>query len=459
MHNSAAAYGVAYQSGIRQPAYPAFVVPTRHSARGVIVLLALFLLPVSLIPSTWGTFFHIPLLPYIWWTENVLLLFALLVIAYKFLTGSRICTSTFRWLVAPMMLLGLWQTVSLIWNQRDAGMRLYSFSQSLLMCAAVISATILASGMSTIERLRLARRLVWVVGGIMAVYMGLSLVFPNWRPSYDWVDPSSKGLSFIRMFGPLGTSTTLNFALLPLLGISVGMMFLPHTWKPVWALAALFFSSCIVLTGSRGGLVSFVAFCVLLLPAVRIRSMMFLVPISVIIAFVILLFGIPERFQNLQDRSRFDTYETALRAWSVNPQTMLFGTGHGALYSKLNDDSLRYINGEDRWYLLEDKTRFGYTLRNSHSTWMRSLSETGIIGFCLQSIPLFWMVARLLLPRPGARDRTVLFGRSVLAGCVAMIAYMAGEEFFITAFWVTILWVMFAVIGAESVKEEAPAFA
>ena len=46
--------------------------------------------------------------------------------------------------------------------------------------------------------------------------------------------------------------------------------------------------------------------------------------------------------------------------------------------------------------------------------------------------------------------------RSVLAGCVAMVVYMAGEEFFITAFWVTVLWTMFVVIGAETVKEEAP---
>ena len=48
-----------------------------------------------------------------------------------------------------------------------------------------------------------------------------------------------------------------------------------------------------------------------------------------------------------------------------------------------------------------------------------------------------------------------LFGRTVLAGCVAMIPYMFGEEFFISAYWVTLLWVMFAAIGAETVKEES----
>lgn len=457
--NNTAVYGAAYQSGMTQWAYPALTAPGRRSARSVIVLLSLFLLPVSLIPSTKGTFFHFPLLPHIWWTENLLLIFALLVLLYKFFTGSRIATSTFWFLLAPMLLLGLWQIASLTWNDRDANMRIYSLSQSLLMCAAVLSGTILASGMGTNERIRLARWLVLIVGGIVSVYAGLSVLFPGWRPSYDWVRSSTKGLGFIRMYGPLGTSTTLNFVLLPMLGICVGMLFLPRTWKPVWIAASLFFTGCIVLTGSRGGLISFAAFCVLLLPAVRIRSMMFLAPLSIILLFVVLLVGVPERFRSLEDRSRFETYATAVRAWSVDPQTVLFGTGHGGLYSKLHDDSLRYIHGETRWYLIEDKTQYGYTLRNSHSTFVRSLAETGVIGFCLQAIPLFWVTGRLLLPRPGRRDRTLLFGRAVLAGCVAMVVYMAAEEFFITAFWVTVLWTMFTVIAAETVKDETMAVA
>jgi len=268
-------YGAAYQPAAAGRMYTGAMTPRHRSARAIVILLSLFLLPVSLIPSTWGTFFHYPLLPPIWWTENFLLIFAALVLIYKLLTGSRMATATFRFLLVPILLLGLWQIISLAWNGRDADMRIYSLSQSLLMVAAVLSGTILASGLDATQRLRLARWLVWLVGGIVSVYAGLSLVFPGWRPSYDWLNVSTKGLSFIRMYGPLGTSTTLNFVLLPMLGICVGMLFLPRTWKPIWIAAALFFTGCIVLTGSRGGVVSFAAFCVLLLPAVRIRSMMF----------------------------------------------------------------------------------------------------------------------------------------------------------------------------------------
>ncbi len=432
------------------------VLTSRPSARGIMLLLNCFLLPVSLIPASWGSSFQIPPLPYLWWTDNVLLVFVALVMGFRLVFGSaaRVSRSTKRWFLLPLFALGCWQLVSVAWNGRDGFMRWYSVAQTLLMGSAVLSGILLASGLALGERLRLARWLVVSVGGVVAVYVGLSVVFPTWRPSYDSVDLSTKGLGFIRVFGPLGTSTTLNFMLLPVLGVCVGMLFLPQTWKLIWGGISLFILACIVLTGSRGGLVSFAAFCVLLLLSLRLRSILYLAPVGVILASIILFTGVPDRFRNLEDRSRLQTYETAFRAWSAHPWNWAFGTGHGALYSKLHDDSLRHIQGRDRWFLLDQQTSFGYTLRNSHSTVFRSLAETGIIGFVLQCIPLVWLLSRLLLPRPGGREPRALFARSVLAGCTAMIAFMMAEEFFISAFWIVLLWTMFTVIGVESIERK-----
>ena len=70
-------------AGVQPTTYP----QPRRSAWNIVVLLSLFLLPVSLIPSTWVTFYHFPLLPYVWWTENAVLIFAFIVLAAKFMTG------------------------------------------------------------------------------------------------------------------------------------------------------------------------------------------------------------------------------------------------------------------------------------------------------------------------------------------------------------------------------------
>jgi len=61
---------------------------------------------------------------------------------------------------------------------------------------------------------------------------------------------------------------------------------------------------------------------------------------------------------------------------------------------------------------------------------------------------------RLLAPSfYRARDRRNILGKAILAGAVAMIPYMALEEFFISAFWIVLLWTMYVVIGVEGIEE------
>lgn len=50
---------------------------------------------------------------------------------------------------------------------------------------------------------------------------------------------------------------------------------------------------------------------------------------------------------------------------------------------------------------------------------------------------------------PIGSDPDGIFANCVLAGCVAVIPYMALEEFFVTSYWVVFLWCLFVVIGTE----------
>lgn len=424
----------------------------------VVFLLAIFLLPVALWPASYGRFFRIPPLPPLWWSDNLLLPFLLLALAARSLgwIAPALNRSTWRWLLLPMGMLGFWQTISLVWNGRDGFMRSYSFVQSLLMCAAVAVAVALTSGLSRVARFRALRNASLMIMAIVLIYAMLSVAVPGWRPSAGSVDREAQGLGFIRIMGPLGTPVTLNFMLTPLLGVCVGMLFLPGTIKIFWMLAGLFIMACIVGTGSRGGLVSFAAFAVLLMLALRLRAFLVLIPVALIIGAIVLMVGVPERFRSLEDRARFETYSTALRASVSGPLTPVFGVGHGALYSKHHDDTVRGQLGRDHWYLLDDVTPYGYTLRNGHSALLRSLTETGLIGLLLCGAPLALILSRLLLFGAGqSRDPTLLFGRSILAGCAAVIPCMALDEFFVSAFWIVVIWTMFAVMGIETVEEVA----
>lgn len=426
-------------------------------------MIAPFLLAVSLIPATRGIMFRMPPLPMVWWKVNLMLMFAVVVVLFRWLGGyrCRLSRSTRRWFLMPILLLGLWQVISLAWNGQESLMRQYSFVQSVAMCAAVLSGVLLTSGLAYTTRMRVGRGLTLLIAFVVAVYMGLSFVFPGWRPSTAWVDRTTGTLGFIRVFGPLGTATTLNFVLVPALGFSIGMLVRPNSIKIYWSAASLFFIVAILSTGSRGGLVSLAAFAILLVLSLRLRSILFLLPIGIVLAVIVAAVGVPEKFRDFEDRARVTTYATGWRAYVSSPRNVVIGAGHGALYSALHDQALRTLRGRRRWYLLSHRTAFGYTLRNSHSALLRSLVETGVPGFALMVVPLGWMLRRLLLA-PSFRNlpkADKIQATCTLAGCAAVIPYMALEEFFVTAFWIVFLWTVLAVIGAETMAETRPAAA
>jgi len=421
------------------------------SPRFLFFLLALFLVPVAFVPATRGFFVHIPPLPQAWWTVYLILLFGAVTLTVRWLGfAQRIARPTRLYLVIPFALLGLWQMVSVLWNGQPVAVRLYSCMQSLAMCSAVLGAVWLCSGLSLEARIRLGTRLTMLIGAIVFVYGGLSFVFPSLRPSSTWMDRTAEGLGFVRIFGPLGRSTTLNFAILPALGFSFGMVFLRPGKRALWILLTLFFTSCILATGSRGGILCLATFGMLLLIWGRSRAVLVLIPIALFLATVVAATGVPERFKSLGDSARLRTYETALYAYSSSPRNVLLGAGHGALYTKLHDDSVRKSMAEDRWLLLDHYSEYGYTLRNSHSAILRSLVETGWPGLLCTLVPLAW-----LLFRPASRSfRGVaqpyrMFLRSALAGCVALVPYLFFEEFFISAFWIVCIWTVYAVLAAE----------
>ena len=431
--------------------------PAHGPSSGIVVaVIACFLLPISLIPSSKGFFFHLPFLPAVWWKTNLIVLFCILVVCLRpFLGYSRSRSKPTRcWFLWPLLLLSAWQIVSLAWNDRDGLMKSYSLLQSIFMAAAVTSGVLLSSGMSLEGRTRLGRGVAIVLALIFAVYLGLSFVLPSWRPSSQYIDRSDMALGFIRMFGPLGRSTTLLFILLPVLGYSMGMLFIPGRSRPFWIGMSLFFLFATIATGSRGALVCLAAFVLCLVTSLRLRAAWLLLPPMMLLPFVLMATGIPERFTQFEDRVRLETYATAMRAFSDSPSNVLFGTGHGELYSVLHDTTDRKALHKDRWYLLTDTNAFGFTLRSSHTAILRTLTETGIVGFVFLAIPIFWVTKRLFWPRiPVGGDPYGMHANCALAGCVAVVPYMFLDEFFVSAYWIVFLWCLFVVIGAESQRD------
>lgn len=429
----------------------------RSTALGVLAFLALFIVPVAFTPATRGRLLTIPPFPNAWWTDYLVLLFGLLAVVYRFAIHTRpVQRSTLVWYVAPFVILGVWQMFSTLWDGQPSEYVSYSIMQSVCMCAAIVGAAFLCSGLSLESRVRVLIGLTLLVAVILFVYFGLSFLFPSFRPSHDEIDRTAAGLGFIRVFGPLGKSTVLNFIIVPALGFCVGMSFLRTRARSYWLLLAIYFIGCAVSTGSRGGLLCLASYGALVLIFGGPRALLVLIPIGLALVIVVAAVGIPERFKNFQDNARMETYRTALTAYTASPRNALVGIGHGALYTKLHDDSARKDLDRSRWYLLFQSTEYGRSLRNSHSAILRSLVETGPLGLLLFLVPLAWLAFRpgslnfRAVTRPGK-----MFLRSSLAGCLAVLPYLCFEAFFITAFWIVVIWSIYVVCVAEGADRVA----
>jgi|GEM_PF-5759140 len=436
---------------------PLKAVRERPSPMMLVMLMTVFLLIASMIPSTKN--FWVPLSYgfYLRSGRALILVFAGIVVLAKILGifSYHISKDTKRKFLAPILLLGLLQIISLAWNGQDGIHKGYSFLQTVFMCAPVLTAVLMVSGLSYYSRIKVASWLTIILVFIFCVYISMSFLFPGLRPSAAWLDRAVPTLGFIRVFGPLGGSTSLNFVILPALGFSVGQLFVPSRSKILWGAITAILLIAAIGTGSRGAVLCLGAFCILILLTLRItKALKFLLPVVLVLGIVIAFTGIPERFLTMQDTARIETYKTGLRALTSSPRNFFVGVGHGGLYSLLHDNTIRMLKGLAFSHMATKETEFGFTLTNSHSTILQPLFENGVLGFAIMVIPLLWIFTRLFGRHYRKyHDPLTIQARMTLAGCTASMVLMLTSVFFFHTTWLVFIWAIFVIAGTETMAE------
>lgn len=432
--------------------------PTNAPLGFLTALAMLVFLAVSLVPASYGRYFPLTDDVDIYWHNLLLFAFFGLLLGTRILYISRWRITSAAWwkLLVPFVALGVWQLLSISWNDREPVLRAYSALQSVNMIVAVTSGVLLISGMAMQQRQKLILRLSLIFVAVGIVYMLLSFAFPSLRPSHEWRDRTATGLGFIRVHGPLGTSTTLLYVLSIVLGFGLGNLMGLGSRR--WGLLITIFGGLMLLgTGSRGGLLCFGILALCLGYVVGLGRWLALVAAVVVIGGMAFAFtGIPERYLSFEDRARAETYRTAMNALFAEPEHFAIGVGHGELYSKLHDDTRRKQILETRWYLLSRQTEYGWSLRNSHSVFIRTLAETGLIGLLLLMIPVSWILLSIVRARRLSRyNKQALPAMAAVCGAGAALAYMCLDEFFVSSEWLVVLFVALTVGGLEWCRDVA----
>jgi len=382
-------------------------------------------------------------------TEIVLITLGTLLIVVKLIfDSSHPCLrSTKRFFLYPFLLLGLFELISLMWST-IAGSKPIIAMNVLYMWSAATAAVFAMSGLSKERRHLFTNLLSFFMFFVIFTYIGLSFWFPSFRPSYEYIEVT---LGWIRVHGPLFGAATMGMVILPTIGHCAGQFLTQGKGKLLWAILAIFFIIAIVLSGSRGGLVG-IAFLLLLLILISpTKTSKFIVPLLVLVVLALLFWNIPERFRQLRDTARFESYKTGLRAFTSGPLPILIGHGHGSFYG---EEAITRPSALGRARLGSRYTEYGPSLVNSHSTYLHTLVETGLIGFLLVVTPLVWLTKKYFAGKyRKIKTLEMLRARVVLAGVIATLPLMAFDHYIIQNFWIFLIWATYAVSAAEEIEQ------
>lgn len=252
-----------------------------------------------------------------------------------------------------------------------------------------------------------------------------------------------------RLATRVGGAAVLHVALL--IGLAIALAAWRDGRRPRVSLAvAAAYVGYLVLSGSRAGMISLVAFVVLLagghlLRKARARHLPLrawgLVGLGAVLlgAAVALVFG--QRSYDPLGGGRLETWSTGLGAATASAGTIVFGTGFGTLWPwhAFEQGSFQADAGPVK------AMPHGETLAHAHSLYVAVAAELGVLGLILLAPVLVAVVWSFL-------SATSPLGRLLGAALVATLAGFAFDTYLIKNFPVSLIWwlTLFAALRLSS---------
>jgi O-antigen ligase len=388
-------------------------------------------------------------------SQLLLILFALVVVGSRILkkNSTFYTKSTKRYYFYPLLALCLLEMISIAWSGAEYQRQMFMYAVYTL--CALLASVLLVSGLYGASRRRFMNNLTGFLAFVLFIYIGLSFFLSGLRVSSRFYETASVGLSWVRVHGPLVSAAAIGFLVIPIAAYCIGAVVGSRKAKLLWFFLSIYFLLVVVLSGSRAGLVGILFFLPLLAVTQRKKVLWVVFPIILLGLAAVMIWGIPERFKNLQDTDRFETYKTGIKAFYSEPSAYLFGRGHGDFYRLSGDIEPAGISMVERERGVYSRmSKYGFTLERSHSTYIKVLVETGIVGFSLVVTPLIWLFWRCY----ASRYRKIVSpemtrARITLVGIIATFPLMALDHYIIQNFWIFVVWSIYAVTAAEEVKE------
>lgn len=396
-------------------------------------------------PSTRAGFVNVGGM-YVYLKDITLACLALVSLPWLFLYRNR-CRPAFRWTFLPFTALMIYAIATAVVR---ADYRSYDFpyiiSPAIHAWSAMALAFALVCSLPPEKLPAFANRLVVAVSAVAFVYVAILLFPSTWIRAYATVDPT---FGMKRLGGPLGGPTvvpaifvvTLSFVV-----FSVQQMIK----SPFGIIGATVLSAAILFSGSRAAILALLAFLMLtLLRGGRLlRKVVVFSTFAAASAFVF-HYASPERFLDLSEVYRTESYWSSLRAWTANVRSLVLGHGFGQIWPYYFYDA-GFGGGAGYGKLLS--TEFGRVLYHPHSTVLYVLAETGIVGMCLLGAALGRPLLRAYRAKPGSS-----VAKRLAPGVLATLVIFAFDTMLLKGFELAAVWWTFLfLMAAENPSKSDP---
>lgn len=238
-----------------------------------------------------------------------------------------------------------------------------------------------------------------------------------------------------RLKGPLGNAATIQIAMLPVLSVHLGNLFLNKV-RTLPLLATIITFLTIILTGSRIALLSLIILIILVvLNDFSGKRLLILCFVSIVSMLFIINYGDIDRFQSFDDSLRKTNFETSLQISTQNASSFILGQGYGTVwpwyfYENGPTNILLFGNMIDHYY--------GKLLYHAHSLFLAILTELGFIAFFLFVLILIMILKEYVKIRKGQNMEKYL-----MMGILATIPSLVTDLFLLKNWNVSFVWLLF----------------
>lgn len=379
-------------------------------------------------------------------SDLLLACFALMLLPFSFAYRRRY-PRAFRWTFVPFSLFVAYALCTAVifgdYRRYDFG---YQVFPAVMAWLAMCGAFTLVSSLNKGKLDDFLFRLSGAVAGVALAYSVAAVFNPLGVRPFVEANPL---MGIPRVSGPLGAATDL-----PGVFVIAASYFLCAMTRGAQAATGIALSCiltvAVLLCGSRAGLIALALLALWIVwRGASFKSKVAVVLVIIASAIVFLRFAMPDRYLSFEETYRMHTYETGLRAWTLNAATVVFGHGYGQLWPWYMHDIYLQL-GEDRWYQAFVRTPFGMTAYHPHSLYINILAETGLAGTIVFGLALGAQLLPVLRARARATRASVLLPGLLASLAIPVFSTLLLKSFCLSATWWMFFFIMTAYYSVET---------